>query len=103
MRCPTWTHFSALCALARNRGMFKGASSIQNRTAFWHLTKAFDESGEGKHLKATRLYIYPDEPSRTLHVITLGDKSTQDTDIRLASAFVEGLLDFSENEPDAED
>lgn len=52
---------------------------------------AMDESGKGQHLMAIRLYVFPDTKSKTLHVITIGDKSTQDLDIRLSSAFVDGL------------
>ena len=53
---------------------------------------AFDQSGDGKHLKAIRLYTYPDEDTETVHFITLGDKSTQKEDIKVSSGFVEGLL-----------
>lgn len=39
----------------------------------------------------TRLYVYLDPEDKTIHLITLGDKRTQKTDIKTASDFVEGL------------
>lgn len=60
-----------------------------------HGVKGIDESGPGKHKKAIRLYVYPDEETETLYVLTVGDKSTgksQSRDIKTCSEFVEGLL-----------
>ena len=56
-----------------------------------HGVLAITESGPGKHLKATRLYVFPDESTRLLHVITIGDKASQLADIRTCNAFVDGL------------
>jgi hypothetical protein len=42
-------------------------------------------------IKQTRLYVFPHTHSETLHLITLGDKSTQTDDIAFAKAYVEGL------------
>lgn len=73
-----------------------GAKPQQVKRGFIHPEPrgvlAFDQKGEGKHLKATRLYAYPDEDTCTIHVITIGDKASQKEDIKLASGFVEGLL-----------
>jgi hypothetical protein len=52
---------------------------------------AIDQSGGGPHLKETRLYIYPDEASECLFVITLGDKDTQEHDIKTCNEFVEAF------------
>ena len=49
---------------------------------------AFDQKGGGGQLRETRLYVYPDESCKTLHLITIGDKSTQAADIKLAKDFV---------------
>lgn len=59
-----------------------------------HGVKALDESGPGKHEKAIRLYIYPDEDTETLYVLTIGDKDkrSQQNDIKSCSEFVKGLL-----------
>jgi hypothetical protein len=54
--------------------------------------KALDESGPGKHKKALRLYIYPNEFSETLHVLTLGDKNKQREDIKQCIESVKALL-----------
>lgn len=53
--------------------------------------RAIDESGPGKHKKALRLYVYPDEEIEELHVLTLGDKASQRADIKLCKKFVEDL------------
>lgn len=55
---------------------------------------AIDQKGKGKgaKLKALRLYIYPEESSHVLHVITLGDKDSQSEDIKESVRFVQGLL-----------
>lgn len=52
---------------------------------------ALDQSGGGAGLKQSRLYVYPHKPNETLHVITMGDKSTQEDDIAYAKAFVDGV------------
>ena len=55
---------------------------------------AIDQKGPGKGAKlvAIRLYVYPDEETSILHLIGLGDKSSQPDDIECASAFVVNLL-----------
>lgn len=55
---------------------------------------AIDQKGKGKgaKLKPFRLYVFPDERSKILHLMTLGDKDTQEDDIRNCKSFVEGLL-----------
>src|SRR3972149_5722247 len=70
-----------------------------------HGIKALDESGPGKHKKALRLYIYPDERSETLYELTIGDKSTQREDIKQCTEFVKQLLkeyESQEKTPDYE-
>lgn len=52
---------------------------------------AIDEKGKGAHLKALRMYLYPDAPNEVLYVITIGDKASQKSDIRFCSSFVDGL------------
>jgi hypothetical protein len=73
-----------------------GAPSTQIHRGFIHPEPAgvlaIDQKGKGSHLKEFRLYIYPDEESETLHLITLGDKNTQPDDIQLCKKFVEALL-----------
>ena len=43
--------------------------------------KAIDQTGPGKPNKALRIYIYPDEKTQILHVFTIGDKGSQQSDI----------------------
>ena len=55
---------------------------------------AIDQSGPGKRTKMVplRLYVYPDETDQVLHIIGLGDKTTQQDDIKQSAEFVKGLL-----------
>lgn len=52
---------------------------------------ALDESAGGGNLAATRLYIYSDEATRTVHLITIGNKDTQPKDIKMCHTYVEAL------------
>ncbi|MEX1229590.1 MAG: hypothetical protein WEB58_05080 [Planctomycetaceae bacterium] len=52
---------------------------------------AVDESGRGKHLLGTRLYFYPDEPTETVYVVTIGDKDSQKRDVKTTQDFVSRL------------
>jgi hypothetical protein len=54
--------------------------------------KALDQRGKGNgNLAETRLYVFPDEGSCMLHLITIGDKRSQKTDLELAVKFVSQL------------
>ena len=55
---------------------------------------AIDQKGPGKRAKLVefRLYVYPDETDQVLHIIGLGDKTTQPDDIKQSTEFVKGLL-----------
>lgn len=63
---------------------------------------AIDQKGRGKgaKLKPFRLYTYCDETSRSVFLITLGDKPTQPDDIKESVAFVLGLLRSVKTEAD---
>lgn len=59
---------------------------------------AIDQKGHAPNLRETRLYIYPEAETRTIYLITIGDKDTQDRrDIPEAKQFVEELLKEREN------
>jgi len=62
---------------------------------------AIDQSGPGKRTKMVplRLYVYPDETDQVLHIIGLGDKTTQSDDIEQSTEFVKGLLRGKEQTP----
>ena len=52
---------------------------------------AIDQSGGGKGLQETRLYTFADDSSRTLWLITVGNKAEQAKDIQFSRRFVESL------------
>jgi hypothetical protein len=52
---------------------------------------AIDQKGGGRDLAQTRLYVYLDRDSQVVHLITLGDKTSQKADVKTASDYVEGL------------
>lgn len=58
---------------------------------------AVDQKGGGSGLSQTRLYVYPDMKSGILHIITLGNKNSQKSDIRFCEEYVEGLLKTQED------
>ncbi len=53
---------------------------------------ALDQKGPSRtKLQETRLYVFPVEENRTLHIITVGNKNSQATDLRVALSFVRSL------------
>ena len=40
-----------------------------------------------------RLYVFPHIPTRTVHVVAIGDKSTQENDIRFCHRYVKEIED----------
>jgi len=52
---------------------------------------AVDQKGGGSSLKQTRLYVYLEKTTEAVHLITLGDKDSQASDIKYASEFVDRL------------
>lgn len=55
--------------------------------------KAVDQKGGGAGLKECRLYFFADEGTKTLHLLTIGDKSSQSEDIDNCKHFVGSLND----------
>jgi len=53
---------------------------------------ALDQKGGGTGLKQSRLYIYPDKSIEVVHVITMGFKKTQPSDIQFAVGVVAELI-----------
>lgn len=58
---------------------------------------AIDQRGQGKNLRETRLYVYADDESKTVYLITIGNKKTQTKDIALAHDFVD--TNFNDERP----
>lgn len=52
---------------------------------------AIDQKGGGAGLQETRLYTFADSSTKTLHLITVGDKNSQSADIKFCSDFVKSL------------
>lgn len=57
-----------------------------------HGVWAIDQHGPSKvRLQETRLYVFPSGRDMTLHIITVGNKNSQASDIQVAAAFVATL------------
>jgi hypothetical protein len=73
----------------------QGAKLEQTKFGFMHYEPrgiiAIDQKRGGGGLKETRLYTYPAKTTQIMHVITIGDKSTQKADIRYSCEFVDSL------------
>lgn len=52
---------------------------------------AVDQRGQGGYLSETRLYTYADETTRTLHLLLIGDKSTQRRDLGDVSRLLDAI------------
>ncbi len=64
---------------------------------------AIDQKGGGKSLAETRLYIFPDDETELVHLITLGDKRSQQNDIELCKQFVGELRARGRSSPTPEE
>ena len=62
---------------------------------------AIDQKGGGSSLKETRLYTFPEADTQVVHLITLGDKDSQEADVRYASEFVDELAHREEDSSNA--
>lgn len=52
---------------------------------------AVDQKGGPKNLAEIRLYLFPHVPSKTLHLLTIGDKNSQSRDINECRAMVKEI------------
>jgi hypothetical protein len=53
---------------------------------------AIDQKGGGAgNLAQMRLYVYPDEDHKVLHLLTIGDKNSQKKDIATCKCFVDQI------------
>lgn len=77
------------------KALREGANPLQLPFGFIHGEQrgvvAIDQKGGGKDLAQTRLYLYLERETQTIHLITLGDKTSQKADVKHASEFVESL------------
>lgn len=65
---------------------------------------AIDQKGPGKgsRMKQFRMYVFPDEDEQVLYVRTIGDKSTQEEDLKIATAFAREIIDKKRDQPGGE-
>lgn len=76
------------------RTLKNGVNPLQIKEGFIHHEpdgiKAIDQKGSRQKIKLqeTRLYIYPDVPTKTLFLLTIGDKQTQRNDINFCREYV---------------
>ena len=56
-----------------------------------HDVIAVDQKGGGSNLQQTRLYTYPVDQTKTLHLITIGTKETQHSDIEYSKTFADSF------------
>lgn len=52
---------------------------------------AVDQKGKKPYLQETRLYTYPQEAQQVLHLITIGNKNSQSSDIKNCLKFLNSL------------
>lgn len=68
-------------------------NSLSVSVGFMHTEQAgviaIDQSGGGKNLQETRLYIYADDTTRKVYLITIGNKQEQHDDVQMSRIFAE--------------
>lgn len=57
---------------------------------------AIDQRGAPRRVRETRLYILPIEETKTIHLITIGFKSTQQADLKMCREMVDEILEGGE-------
>lgn len=80
------TYFSALNKNIKSRQIKAGFMHIEPKGVI-----AIDQKGGKGRLKQSRLYIYSDEKEKILHLIILGDKNSQQKDIKFCNDFIKNL------------
>jgi hypothetical protein len=80
----------------------EGAKPLQVKFGFLHFEPngvvAIDQKGGGSSLRQTRLYVFPEVDHCILHLITIGDKTTQKADIDVCREYIKALRKYRENE-----
>jgi hypothetical protein len=93
-------HPKELAAIFRNvqryRGLLKASpNSKAVQAGYLHHEPggvvALDQKGGGANLQETRGYTYADDEKKILYLITIGNKSSQRSDIELSKNFVRDL------------
>lgn len=75
--------------------LLRGVNPLQIKYGFMHPEPlgvvAIDQKGGGAALRQARLYAYPELEPELLHLITLGDKGSQQADIAFCREYVLNL------------
>jgi hypothetical protein len=74
----------------------KGANPFQITSGYLHKKyprgiQSIDQKGMRGNLRQTRLYVFPDENKKRLHLLTIGDKGSQKNDVRECVEYVDSL------------
>lgn len=81
-----------------------GVKPLQVKHGFMHHEPlgvvAIDQKGGKGKLAQTRLYVYADLTTEVLHLLTLGDKTTQKPDIQSCREYVRDLQQQAEERRD---
>lgn len=96
-------HHNELVAVADNLDTYfktlnRLGHPLQVKAGFIHNEpdgiKAIDQKGGGQKVKLqqTRLYIYPDIDTRTVYLLTIGDKTSQREDIKFCRDYVKKVI-----------
>lgn len=56
-----------------------------------HGAVAVDQKGSGNHLSPIRVYLYPDEETKTVWIVTVGTKRRQQKDIKELKSFIQKI------------
>jgi hypothetical protein len=80
------TYFKAIQSGLRPRQINFGFVHLEPNGAI-----AIDQRGGGTNLAQTRLYVYANEDTCTLTLVTLGDKRSQTDDISVVKRFIAEL------------
>lgn len=64
---------------------------------------AVDQKGGGANLQETRLYTYADDDTKTVYLITIGDKDAQHADVEYCKNFVKTLRNAVEVDREDDD
>lgn len=82
------TYFVALVDGVNPMQIVKAYSFVHNeRNGIY----AIDQKGGPKNLAEIRLYLFPHVPSKTLYLLTIGDKNSQSRDINECRDMVEEI------------
>jgi hypothetical protein len=93
-------HSLETAAVLANLAKYMGALNITDnplmvKYGFIHTegmgVVAIDQSGGEKKLKQTRLYLYAETETKTVHLITLGDKRSQPDDVQECHEYIKFL------------